>query len=62
MSRRYSSAAQTHVLADAQVLESVAHEDFSAAAGLLRKLRPDIASIDELRSIHKNMMPYIKEF
>ncbi|MFO1367427.1 MAG: DUF262 domain-containing protein [Marinagarivorans sp.] len=53
MSRRYSSAAQTHVLADAQVLESVANEDFSAAAGLLRKLRPDIASIDELRSIHK---------
>ncbi|HEY6527206.1 MAG TPA: DUF262 domain-containing protein [Cellvibrionaceae bacterium] len=53
MSRRYSSAAQTHVLADAQVLESVAHEDFSTAAGLLRKLRPDIASIEELRSIHK---------
>jgi len=53
MSRRYSSAAQTYVLEDAQVLEAVAREDFSTVPLLLKKLNPSINSIDDLRTVHK---------
>jgi hypothetical protein len=53
MSRRYSSAAQTYVLEDAQVLEAVAREDFTPVLSLLRKLSSSVTSIDDLRAIHK---------
>jgi hypothetical protein len=53
MSRRYSSAAQTYVLEDSQVLEAVAREDFSAVPALMKKLNSSINSVDDLRTVHK---------
>jgi hypothetical protein len=53
MSRRYSSAAQTYVRDDAQVLEAVAKEDFTPVVGLLKKLSSSITSVDDLRAVHK---------
>jgi hypothetical protein len=53
LSRRYSSAAQSSVLEDAQALEKVAIGDYSAMHNLIQKLHPVIREPDDLISIHK---------
>ena len=53
VSRRYSSAAQTYVLEDAQVLEAVAKGEFNPFLLWLRRVAPIITTVDDLRNIHK---------
>lgn len=52
-SRRYSSAAQTYVLEDAQMLERVAQGDYSSAAPLLQRTHSLISVPEDLLAIHK---------
>lgn len=53
LSRRYSSAAQTYILEDAQVLEKVAQGDVSAVPGLFRKMKPQISKSEDLFGVYK---------
>jgi hypothetical protein len=52
-SRRYSSAAQTYALEDAQALEKAATSDFAKLIGIIQKIQPVIRSADDLLIIHK---------
>ena len=53
LSRRYSSAAQTAVLEDAQILERVAHNDFSHLPLLFSRMQPQIRVAEDLYTIYK---------
>lgn len=53
LSRRYSSAAQSSVLEDAQALEKLAAGDYTAVQALIQKLHPVIREPDDLITIHK---------
>ena len=53
LSRRYSSAAQSYVLEDAQALEKAAQGDFALAASWLARVQPVIREWDDLLTIHK---------
>ena len=52
-SRRYSSAAQTYSLEDAQALENVALGDFSPIVGIIGRIQPAIRDKDDLYVVHK---------
>ena len=52
-SRRYSSAAQTYALEDAQALEKAATSDFAKLIGIIQRIQPAIRSPDDLLIIHK---------
>jgi hypothetical protein len=52
-SRRYSSAAQTYALEDAQALQKAAKGDLSGIIGVINRIHPIIQSKDDLLVIHK---------
>jgi hypothetical protein len=52
-SRRYSSAAQTYVLEDAQALERAGRGDFSSALLLIQKIYPALIDHDDLFTVSK---------
>ncbi len=52
-SRRYSSAAQTYALEDAQALQKAATNDFSALTGVIARIHPLVRDADDLLVIHK---------
>lgn len=52
-SRRYSSAAQTSVLEDAQALEKAGKGDFSLMLPLLQKLSPVIHEYDDIYTVNR---------
>ena len=53
LARRYSSAAQTYVLEDAQTLERVAQGDFSGVPALMQRLQPTVRYPEDLLVVHK---------
>lgn len=53
LSRRYSSAAQTAVLEDAQILERAAQNDFSHILSLFSKMQPQIRAPEDLYTVYK---------
>ena len=53
LSRRYSSAAQTYVLEDAQMLRQVARGDFRGTGKALRAMNPLVARWEDLLTISK---------
>jgi hypothetical protein len=53
LSRRYSSAAQTYILEDAQTLEKVAQGDFSGVPALMQRLQTTVKSPEDLLAVHK---------
>lgn len=52
-SRRYSSAAQTYALEDAQALERAAKGDFGSILQLIARVQPLIKTAEDLLVIHK---------
>jgi hypothetical protein len=52
-SRRYSSAAQTYALEDAQALQKAAAGEFGSIISIINRVQPVIRSKDDLLSIHK---------
>jgi hypothetical protein len=52
-SRRYSSAAQSYVLEDAQALERAGRGNFAAAVQLLQKISPVLIDPDDLYTVNK---------
>jgi hypothetical protein len=52
-SRRYSSAAQTYSLEDAQALQKAATGDFSAIINVINRIHPVISSKEDLLVVHK---------
>jgi hypothetical protein len=52
-SRRYSSAAQTYVIEDAQAFEKAGQNDYSAAITLIQKLNPNIHEAEDLFTVNK---------
>ena len=52
-SRRYSSAAQTYVIEDAQAFEKASKNDYSSAIALLQKINPSIHEADDLFTVNK---------
>jgi hypothetical protein len=52
-SRRYSSAAQTYALEDAQALQKAAAGDFSAIVSVISRIQPIIRGSEDLLVIHK---------
>ena len=52
-SRRYSSAAQSYVLEDAQALEKAGRGDFGAVLQLLQKINPVLFDRDDLYTVSK---------
>lgn len=52
-SRRYSSAAQTYVLEDAQALEKAGMGDLSSIVPLFQKLHPVVADPEDLLTVNK---------
>jgi hypothetical protein len=52
-SRRYSSAAQTYALEDAQALQKAATGDFASIVGIIHRIQPLIRDPDDLLVIHK---------
>jgi hypothetical protein len=53
LSRRYSSAAQTYVLEDAQALERAGRGDFSAIVLLMKKVNCAVHDFDDLVTVNK---------
>ena len=53
LSRRYSSAAQTYVLEDAQALQKLAQEDYSLAVSIIKRIKPLIEKWEDLLFIHR---------
>jgi hypothetical protein len=52
-SRRYSSAAQTFALEDAQALQKAARSDFGSLVAIIQRLQPLIRTKDDLLTVHK---------
>lgn len=52
-SRRYSSAAQTYVLEDAQALQRASAGDLSGILNIVQKIQPIITNAEDLLVIHK---------
>jgi hypothetical protein len=52
-SRRYSSAAQTYALEDAQALQRSATGDFAGILGIIQRIQPIVRDKDDLLIIHK---------
>lgn len=52
-SRRYSSAAQTYALEDAQALQKAAHGNLESAIEIISKIQPQIRNGDDLLTVHK---------
>ena len=52
-SRRYSSAAQTYALEDAQALQKAAAGDFAGIGSIIHRIQPLIRDTDALLVIHK---------
>lgn len=52
-SRRYSSAAQTYALEDAQALEKAATGNFESIVSIIHRIQPLVRSSDDLLVIHK---------
>jgi hypothetical protein len=52
-SRRYSSAAQTYALEDAQALQKAASGDLTNIVGVIHRIHPIIRNADDLLTIHK---------
>jgi len=52
-SRRYSSAAQTYALEDAQALQKAATGDYAGIVGIISRIQPIVRSVDDLLAIHK---------
>jgi hypothetical protein len=52
-SRRYSSAAQTYALEDAQALQKAAIGDYASIVGIIHRIQPVIRGKDDLLVIHK---------
>jgi hypothetical protein len=52
-SRRYSSAAQTYSLEDAQALQKAAAGDLTALLSIIHRIQPVIRNTDDLLTIHK---------
>ncbi len=52
-SRRYSSAAQTYALEDAQALQKAANEDYSSILNIIHRIQPLMRDADDLLVIHK---------
>lgn len=53
LARRYSSAAQTYILEDAQTLEKVAQGDFSEVPALMQRIPPTVKSPEDLLAVSK---------
>jgi hypothetical protein len=53
LSRRYSSAAQTFALEDAQALQKAANADFGSLVAIIQRIQPLIRTKDDLLSVHK---------
>lgn len=52
-SRRYSSAAQTYALEDAQALQKAAAGDFAGIVSIINRIQPIVRDKDDLLVIHK---------
>jgi hypothetical protein len=52
-SRRYSSAAQTYALEDAQALQKLATNDFTGVINIIQRVQPIVREADDLLVIHK---------
>jgi Protein of unknown function DUF262 len=52
-SRRYSSAAQTYALEDAQALQKAAVNDFSSIVNIIHRIQPLVRDAEDLFVIHK---------
>jgi hypothetical protein len=52
-SRRYSSAAQTYALEDAQALQKAATGDFGSIISVINRIQPIVRTKDDLLVIHK---------
>jgi hypothetical protein len=52
-SRRYSSAAQTYALEDAQALQKAATGDFTSILSVIHRIQPIIRNSEDLLTIHK---------
>ncbi len=52
-SRRYSSAAQTYALEDAQALQKAAVGDLTSIVGVIHKIQPLVRDAEDLLVIHK---------
>jgi len=52
-SRRYSSAAQTYALEDAQALQKVAIGDFTSVVSIIHRIQPVVRDAEDLLVIHK---------
>ena len=52
-SRRYSSAAQTYALEDAQALQKAATQDYSSIVNIIHRIQPLIREAEDLLVIHK---------
>src|ERR1700738_2953044 len=52
-SRRYSSAAQTYALEDAQALQKAADGNFTSIINIIHRIQPLIRAADDLLVIHK---------
>ena len=61
-SRRYSSAAQTYALEDAQALQTAAKGDLGGIIGVINRIHPIIQSKDDLLVYTRNMMPCTKVY
>ena len=53
LARRYSSAAQTFALEDAQAMQKAAQGDFELLVGIIQRLQPLIKTNEDLLSVHK---------
>jgi hypothetical protein len=53
LSRRYSSAAQTFALEDAQALQKAANSEFGSLIAIIQRIQPLIRTKDDLLTVHK---------